>query len=213
MLPALESGALLVHPDTPPSAARLLAALAEVETVPADRLEAAVSRAVALAHQNDMRDVRDVLIGCLQPDTITDHELAARRTALGESPPDIPERMKVSGFVQPWSMVDSLLAEGITLEPAVEAAARTLREELDHARDGAYARPEGERKLADAFLEADGAFAAAEVVHERLQLLLADAAATLARDGRVMPGTPVGDRMLAVLIVAADSPSAGSLLQ
>jgi hypothetical protein len=213
LLPALESGALLAHPDTLPQAARVLKALVEKGSVPAEMLEAAVARAIRLADRNGMREVvKDILVGCLEAGTIKDRELATRREALGQSPPDIPEPMTMTTWTRPWSLVDDLLAQGITLDAEVESAARDLRAVLDEAQNGHEAPPETTTRLAEAFRRADDAFSAPHSLPVALQLLLVDAAAKLAGEAETAPGSTLGLRVLTVLSTAADSPDAGAFL-
>ncbi|WP_216893434.1 NACHT domain-containing protein [Nocardia alni] len=211
VLPALETGSLLTHPDTHPAAARLLAALVNDDSIPPDSLEAAVAEAVALAERNGIHhQVGDVLIGILTPDRIIDPVLGARRSALGDAPPDIPQPVTIVGRTTPWTIIDSVLDSGATLAPTVETAARTLHTELNLARpDGnpsTVTRPE----MTEAFLRTDQAFVEAESVPDQLQQLLIDAATVLARADEITPGTPVGDRVVAILVTATASPNAGS---
>lgn len=218
LLGALDSGALLGHPETHPAAAGLLAALAGEgvdDRAAAARLEAAVLRAQSLidASGGDPRR-KDALLGCLRPGAITSPELVGRLSELGaEGPPEVRPRLRVEASVTPWSLVDALADEGVVLPPSVDSAARALSDELDAARNGRNERTEEERRLPEAFAAADAAFAECPTLHPRLALLLVDAAATLARDGRVGPGTTVGGRIAAVLLDAASIDHAGRLLQ
>ncbi len=214
LLPTLESGALLAHPQSHAAAAGLLAALAEHEPELADRLEAAVLQAHALADANGVAQAaKDALIGCLQPDAITSPTLRARLDELGaEDMPDPQPYKQVETWSRQWSILDSLAEEGIELEPEVETAAQTLDEELQAASGNSGTKPESERRLAEAFDEAYEAFASFEPLPPALELLLVRAAEALARDCSVLPATALGERVLAVLTEAAGSTETGEFL-
>lgn len=218
LLDALDSGALLGHPETHSAAAGLLAALAGEgvdDPAAAARLEAAVLRAHSLIEANggDPRR-KDALLGCLRPGAITSPELVGRLSELGaEGPPEVRPRLRVEASVTPWSMVDALADEGVVLPPSVDSAARALSDEMDAVRNGRDEQPEEQRRLPEAFVAADAAFAECPTLHPRLALLLVDAAATLARDKRVGPRTAVGGRIAAVLLDAASIDHAGRLLE
>lgn len=214
-LPLLESGAVLAHPETHASAAHLLAALAQNDPALAGRLEAAVLQAHVLADAHEgPQQLKDALLGCLRRDAITSPALISRLDELGpEGPPEVVPRMPVMARFEPRSLVNELAERGIHLEAPVEAAARALSEELGLVRSGADKRPENERRLLELFLEADTAFAASASLPPALDRLLVDAAAALCRDRRVRPGTPAGDRVLAVLTAAASSSDNGQFPQ
>ena len=214
LLPVLDSGALLAHHDTHPSAAKLLASVAAHNLSLTGRLEAAVLRAHELVDANGgWQETKDALIGCLRPDAVTSVALRARLEELGpDGPPNVRPRPSVTVTSEPWSMLDGLSEQGVELKPNVETAARALEEELRTAVDGQDTRPETERRLPEMFAKADAAFASQDSLPAALELLLVNSAATLARDPRVLPGTPVADRLLAVLLRAAASPDAGSFL-
>jgi hypothetical protein len=218
LLDVLDSGALLGHPDTHPASAALLASLAAEagsDLAAAKRLEAAVLRAHALieAHEGHPR-LKDALLGCLRSDSIVSPELAERLVELGpEGPPAVQPRMRMEAWSTPWSMLDRLADEGVILPSPVEAAARLLNDEVIAVRNGRDERPEEDRRLPEAFDAADVAFAACQELPPALLLLLVEAAAALARDPRVDPGTPLGDRVVGVLLDAAGSDDAGKFLQ
>jgi hypothetical protein len=214
-LPLLESGTVLSHPETHAAAADLLAALAENEPALAGRLEAAVLQAHALADVNGgSQRVKDALLGCLRREAITSPALIARLDELGpEGPPGVVPWMDVTATFEPWSLVEDLSKRGIELEAPVEAAAGALSEELGLVRSGSDKRPESERRLLELFLEADATFGSAASVPADLERLLVDSAAALAHDRRVRPGTPVGERVLALLTASATRSDAGSFLQ
>jgi len=121
--------------------------------------------------------------------------------------------MRVEASFAPSSIVDGLAHQGVVMPPPVDAAARALGDELNAARNGRDDRPDDQRRLPEAFADADAAFAQGPELHPTLALLLVEAAATLARDRRVGPGTTVGDRVVAVLLDAAGSDDAGKLSQ
>jgi hypothetical protein len=213
LFPAFRSGALLAHPHTHPLAASLLAALARTGVLPATELEAAVQQAHHLIDAHDgPAQTKDVLLGCLNPASITSADLADRLDQLGPAgPPPIPPPLpKPTITATPWSLVDDVLRQGAEIEAPVEQAARRLISETTAANNTADNRPETERQLPDAFQAAVDAFADAALPQE-LQDALLDAAATLAEDDRVSPDTPLGNEVLARLMAAAIDASAGSL--
>lgn len=214
LLPALESGALLAHPDTHPSAAGLLSTLAEHEPALAAQLEAAVLRAHELIDKNDgLRQTKDALIGCLRPGSISSSSLSARLDEFGpDGPPTPSPRVQVTATVTPWSMFDEMAEQGVDLDASVEAAARALHDEIQHVRNRTDQSPNTETRLPDLFADADVAFASQESLPSRLRYLLVEAAALLARDPRVLPATRVGERVLAILTAAAHSNEAGKLI-
>lgn len=207
LLPVLESGALLAHSQTRPAAARLVAELSEHEPGLAARLEAAVLQAHALIDANGGPQwTKDTLIGCLRAEAITSTALTDRLAELGpDGPPDIPQKHTTAG-VMPWSPVDELIKQQ---EPPVAAAAAALSDELKLITSGTDDRPESERRLHELFTDADAAFAPSASLPQGLQRLLVDAAAVLARDPRVLPDTPLGTRILALLTAAATSTDEG----
>ncbi|MFC4555411.1 ATP-binding protein [Georgenia faecalis] len=217
LLDALDSGALLGHPETHAAAAGLLAALADEggdDPAIASRLQAAVLRAHSLMDANGgYPRQKDALLGCLRPGTITSSKLVGRLGKLGaEGPPKVQPRLQVEASFTPWSIVDSLAAEGVAFPSPVATAVDLLSDELQATRNGRDERPEHKRRLLETFEEvADIVFAECPTVHPRLALLLVDAAATLACDPRVSPGTPVGERVAAVLLNAANSDTGGLL--
>lgn len=212
LLPAMASGTLLAHPATHTQAAHLLAATAQAGTTRPAALEAAIAAALETAHRNDIDDrVQDVLIGCLPQNSISDQDLAARRAVLGDNPPEIPEPFTATSWTRAWSEVDALFDEGITVKQPVEAAARSLREEVNRVRNNNEATPPSDHRLIDAFLDADRVFAGAAPLPEHLQVLQVEAAATLAAHTDTAPGSPLGDQILAVLIAGFDSSNVGSL--
>ena len=132
LLDALDSGALLGHPETHPAAAGLLAALADEagdDPAAAARLEAAVLRTRSLIDANGGHPRRkDALLGCLRPGTITSPELAGRLGELGpEGPPAVEPRMRVEATFTPWSIVDGLADEGVALAAAGRRGGPGLR--------------------------------------------------------------------------------------
>jgi hypothetical protein len=216
LLDAFGSGALLAHPDTHAAAAGLLAAVADAagdDQVLTARLEQAVLRAHALVDANNgPQRTKDALLGCLGQNAVASPDLASRLEELGpEGPPAPLPRMRVTATTEQWTIVDRLASEGVVLSAEVEAAARTLYEEVMFARNGRDDRPDEQRRLPEAFAEADRAFSECTILDPSLALLLVEAAADLARDRRVKPGTSVGDRVLAVLAQAAGSAAAGKL--
>jgi hypothetical protein len=209
---ALESGALLAHPDTFPRAARLLAAVVHEGGEPSARIEYAVRDAIDLANANGASDhLKDVLVGCLKDTDVNDAELARRRANLGDSVPDIPPPLSVYAESTAWSMVDDIQEQGVKLAEEVEKAARALDSALtevqnDKAPEGAVDR------LVAAFMHANETISNAEV-HPWLELLLVRAAARLARTNAILPDSRQGKQVLQVLKDAADHVDAGTIVR
>lgn len=208
---ALESGALLVHPDTFPRAATLLAAVVHDGGELSVRAEDAVRNAIDLANTNGASDhLKDVLIGCLNAADVKDVELARRRADLGDSVPDIPPPLSVYGESTAWSMVDDIQRPGVKFAEEVEEAARKLDSALTEAQNSKAAGDVVDRIIA-AFMHASDTFANAEP-HPWLELLLVRAAATLAHFDAIQPDSPQGKQVLQVLRDAADHADAGSFV-
>ncbi|WP_214514648.1 hypothetical protein, partial [Rhodococcus sp. WY5] len=215
LLPALESGALLAHPGTHGAAAALLDAVAASEPTLAGQLEHAVLNAHALADANHVHPrVKDALIVCLNPESITSPVLKARLEVLAtDAPPMIlsphPTAMATA---REWSPFDAMSVQGIQLDKEAETALRALDEEVTRVSVGADPKPQNEFRLPELFETADPIFAACEQLPQALEKLLVEAAALLARDERVNPGTPLGNRVLAVLTTAQNSHHVGTLI-
>jgi hypothetical protein len=213
LFPAFESGTLLAHPDTFSYAATLLNAAAQEGSVPHHQLETAVRRALDLVDQNGRSDhVKDVLVGCLDHDAISDESIAAHRERLADTTPEIPAPPSETADARPWSPIDYLLKSGVVLEPEVESAARDLHRSLNELNDNKAADPDAIAQLADLFALAYDVFSAAESTPSRLQYLLVDAASRLARAKVVSPEHPRGPLVVRVLAEAARSEDAGSFL-
>ncbi|OMQ28569.1 hypothetical protein BK799_29590 [Rhodococcus sp. D-1] len=214
LLPALQSGALLAHPDTHHAAATLLGAVAMSEPTLTSQLEQAVLNAYALADLNHVHSrVKDALIGCLDAGAITSALLKARLEELG--PDGLPEILSpyptITAATRAWSPFDEMPAQGIQLRREVESAGRDLDAEVQRVNNGVDARPEAERLLPELFATADAVFTAYQELPPILERLMADAASALARDPRVKPGTSLGDRVLTVLISAKNSSDTGRM--
>ncbi|MFI7067078.1 hypothetical protein ACIBL3_39195 [Kribbella sp. NPDC050124] len=214
LLSALQSGALLVHQQSHATAAGLLTTLARNEPALAGQLEAAVLHAHAVADANGTAQrTKDALIGCLRPDAITSPELLARLQELGPNgTPEAEPAYRMTSWSGPISPLDHLADQGVELETEVVAAARALDEEIRLATSGSDNRTQAERRLLETFEDADAAFSASETLPNELEFLRVRAAEVLAHDQRVVPGTPLGDRILAILVAAVESPDAGSFL-
>jgi hypothetical protein len=211
-LPALDSGALLAHDRTHAVAAGLLAALCEHEPALAGRVESAVLHAHELVDANGgSQETKDALIGCLRRDGIKSAALAARLAELGpDGPPEVLHVPAPSRLA--WGQWGDDPERRTEPETAVESAARTLREEVSRALNGTDQRAEPEGRLPELFMASEATFASCLSLPEDLELLLVEAAAILAADQRVVPGTSLGERVLGVLTAAKKSPHAGSLL-
>ena len=213
VLPAFESGTLLAHPDTFSEAAALLKVAALEGTVPHQRLENAVLAAFRLVDANGRSQyVKDVLVGCLDADAISDDSLAAHLGQLDDDPPAIPPPSSMMAEARSWSPVDSLLENGVALAPEVEAAARELHRLLNELSDNKPAEPDSISNLAAALANAVDIFASATLVPSRLRSLQVEAASRLARDSSITPQNPYGRLVINLLMEAADSPDAGQFL-
>ncbi|MGC4862883.1 hypothetical protein ACLQ23_26860 [Micromonospora sp. DT41] len=217
LLPALDSGALLAHPDTHAAAAKLLSALAHDDPTLAGRLETAVLNAYTLADTNACPyQVKDALIGCLRPELITSATLIARLTELGpDGPPTAAPPPRPTATFGTWSIIDRLGDRGVTLASAAAAAAvRVLDETLDTALGANQQdRAAAVLQLPRLFIDADTELTAVQPLPAELRLLLVRAAQTLAYNSQVQPTTTIGQRVLAILTDAATSPEAGELHQ
>jgi hypothetical protein len=216
LLPVLASGALLAHPATHENAALLLAALAAADPpIPPAELEAAVAAAGKIAMAEGMSTrVIDELLGCLRPDTVTSAVLVSRLDELAPAggPPPLSAAAPPPDTASRWSAVDDWKEQGLQLAPDLEAVVRRLHSEYALAAEGRDERPEPDRQLPDAFLSADASLADQPNLNKRLRMLLVQAAAVLAWDTRVLPGTPLGERVIQTLLDASGSEDAGDFL-
>lgn len=209
---ALESGALLVHPDTFPRAATLLAAVVRDGGELSVRAEGAVRNAIDMADTNGASDhLKNVLIGCLRATDINDADLAQRRADLGDSVPDIPPPLSVYAESTAWSMVDDIQRDGVKLADQVEEAARELDSAFTEAQNGKAVGDVADRLIA-AFMHASETFTNGEA-HPWLELLLVRAAATLAHVDAIQPDSPQGKQVLQILRDAADHADAGAFVR
>lgn len=214
LLPALDSGALLAHPDTHADAAALLSALAQSDPALAGRLETAVLNAHALADANGCpQQVKDALTGCLQPDLIASASLVGRLAELGpDGPPAATPRPRPTATFGTLSITDRLGERGLTLPPAAAAAVKALDETLDRATStNQQEREAAVPQLSRLFIDADTELNTVQPILDELRLLLVRAAQTLAYDPQVMPDTTIGQRVLVILSEAVTSPHAGEL--
>jgi hypothetical protein len=218
VMPALASGSLLAHPDIHENAGRLLAALASSSSPDlAGVLEQAVEAAGQRAAANGLPDtILDELLGCLNPSAVTSAGLASRLedlTATGGPPPLAPR--SASDFHRSrHTLLDALAEAGIQVPQAVATTVGTLDDELVVLQNGTTdQRPEQERRLPELFLAADAAIVASGIEHRQLRMLLLRVACELARDDRVLPDTPAGQRAAALLLDAARSDDAGRFLR
>jgi hypothetical protein len=213
LLPAFESGTLLAHPDTCMQAATLLKAVAHEGAVPHEQLEDVVRRALQLVDQNHLSaHLKDVLVGCLAQDSISDETLFAHRERLGEIPPQIPPPRPTIAEVQPWTPIDRLREQDITLDPGVETAFEGLHDLLAQSQDEQSATPEGIAALSDAFVAANEIVESGFRVPTSLRYLVVDAARRLARARVIGPDTSSGLVVLKVLVDAADDSYSGAFL-
>lgn len=216
LLPVLASGTLLAHPETHENAALLLAALAEADPpVPPAELEAAVAAAGEIATAQGLSTrVMDELLGCLRPGTVTSAVLVSRLDELASAggPPPLSAAAPPPDMASRWSAVDDWKEQGLELTPDLEAVVRRLHSEYALAAEGRDQRSEPDRQLPDAFLSVDAALADQPNLNKRLRMLLVQAAGVLAWDTRVLPGTPLGERVIQTLLDASGSEEAGGFL-
>lgn len=216
VLPVLETGTLLAHPDTQQAAGRLLAVLAaQADAARHNRLEAAVvaagGRAEAAGRHKDR--VVDALLGCLNARRITDGRLVARLKALASrgGPPALaaPPRVEML-FEGRYTLRDHLEESGEALHRALADAAAMLDEDLAAIQNTPDNHPaEARARLPERFLAADAAGAWSATAPLPIRQLLIDAAVLLATDDCAAPASTIGDRVAAVLLQAALADDAG----
>ena len=210
LFPAFESGTLLVHPDTSPQAATLIKAAVAEGTVAHRELEAIVATALCLVDHRGRGDyLKGVLLGCLNSEAITDEAIAAQREAMGDEIPEIPTARSMFGDYLPPPSGDYFNEGGVVLEPEASAAAHNLRKALEESNETDAPSP-AIAKLAKQFVLAYDLSGAYDPAPRRLQYLLVDAAAKLARATEITPDHSCGHLITKVLIEAAGSDDAGS---
>lgn len=215
LFPAFRTGTLLAHPDTSSYAARLLAAAVHNGTVPHADAEAVVLAAMALIERHALGNFySDVLVGCLDPDQLTDPALVDRRQGLGDDPPQIPDPHRIGTSFTPYTTVDHVRRQGIDVASEVESAALALQEALQRADDktqdaDADAALDG---LTAAFAHATAAFASSEIPTDYRGLLLRAAQRLTAADA-VTPTSTTGRLVFKVLTDAWRSDDAGTFLR
>jgi hypothetical protein len=220
LLPALSSGSLLAHPETHESAARLLAALGHGDSsIAPAALEAAIRNARTLADAHGMSErLVDELLGCLDPQTVTDPAFRARldQLATAGGPPAISARMEIRDYRVDSSLVSDLREDGLQLSAAEESAVRDLDAEYTRAISAQQGQPHQElpdSALQDALVAASGVLAAMPNPDPRVKNLQLQSARVLAADAQALPGTAVGERIVQILFGAANDPHEGHFLQ
>lgn len=212
LLPAFESGALLAHPSTYPAAASLIQQLRGHEES-ARQIESAVVNAIRLGqtHGVSQRSL-DSLLGLLEPSQVQSDEITQRLVDLdGEQLPAIPASVGRHRFTY-WTPDDDPEEALIARSDDPDGAFAELRQQVAIVRNGRSDVPLEQRKLPQAFEAADAVVTDLDVVPEQMGQLLVEAAAALAGDSRVVPETPLGARVLAVLRDAAKSDEAGEFV-
>lgn len=212
LLPAFRTGTLLAHPDTFAYAARLLDAAVHTGTVPHADAEAAVLAAIALVERHALGAFySDVLVGCLDPDQLTDPALVDRRQELGDDPPQIPDPHRIGTTVTPYTTVDHVRRQGIDIASESEAAALALQEALHRVDDTTQDAAAAIDELTAAFTHATAAFASSETPTEYRGLLVR-AAQHLTTADVVTPTSTTGRLVFEVLTDAWRSDDAGTFL-
>ena len=216
ILPALDSGSLLAHPDTHEPAGGLLRVLAShADRQQHARLEGAVRAAgVRAAAAGRRESVVDQLLGCLDAARIADAGTASRLAALaaeGGLPPLSPQAKAPGGPSGRHTLAERLTESGMPVTAELAAAVEDLDDDvaLLGSRGPTDDVNAAWQRLPERFLAADHADAAASTAPDEVRRLLVRAAALLAGDDRVTPSTPLGERIRDVLLDAATSPDAG----
>jgi len=205
--PALASGTLLAHHDTREAAAHLLHALGHADNPPpAAQLQAAITAAVQRCDPRSAPRLRDELLGCLPADALTEPALLTRRSELDAAggPPPITPSLRMTSTVEPHSRINDMIEDGAQITGPVDTWHR-LETALRRSRE----RDGRSDDLPEAFLAADAALSGARTPDDRLRRILLDAAAQLTADERVLPGTPAGERAVALLLDAAQGGQVG----
>lgn len=220
LLPALASGSLLAHPETHESAARLLAALGHGDSsIAPAALEAAIRNARTLADAHGMSErLVDELLGCLDPQTVTDPTFRARldQLAIAGGPPAISARMEIRDYVGDSSLVSDLREDGLQLLPTEEGVVRGLDAAYAQAINAQQGQPhqgQPDNALPDAFLAAASVLAAMANPDPRLANLQLQSARLLAVYEQTLPGTVVGERVVQILFAAAHDSNEGHSLE
>jgi hypothetical protein len=213
LFPAFRTGTLLAHPDTSTYAARLLAAAVHTSTVPHADAEAVILAAIDLVERHALGDFYgDVLVGCLDPDQLTDPALVDRRQRLGDDPPQIPHPHRIGTTVTPYRTVDHVRRQGIDVASEAEGAALALQEALQRADDKTQNADAAIDALTASFSHAAVVFASSEVPTDYRSLLVRAAHRLTAADA-VTPPSTTGRLVFGVLTDAWRSDDAGTFLR
>jgi hypothetical protein len=220
-LPLLTTGSLLAHPDTHEPAGILLRVLAsgaddELERRLESAVRAAGERATAAGWRRPERIV-DELLGCLDPARVTGMAEKTRLTSLARSggPPPLTPRPQVeSWFAGRETLLERLAAEGIDIDTRLAAAVDALDEAVAIVGSGGPAdtTQPARLRIPGLFLAADRAGAADPEGPRLVRLLMTEAAGLLAGDVNVVSGSPLGRRVVDILLQAATSGDAGRML-
>lgn len=221
VLPLLNTGSLLAHPETHEAAGRLLRVLAgQADDKLHASLEAAVRAAGERANGAGRRRperIVDELLGCLDPARVTGDAERNRLAALTQSggPPPLTPRPQVTAwFAGRETLLERLADRGTTVSAALAAAIGALDEAVALLSAGGPGETTqaARRQIPELFLAADRAGAANPAVPRPIRLLMTEAATMLAYDVNVVPGTPLARRVVDVLLQAAVSNDAGRML-
>jgi hypothetical protein len=221
VLPLLTTGSLLAHPETHEAAGSLLRALAahaddKLHALLEAAVRAAGERATGAGRRRPGRVV-DELLGCLDPARVTGDAERNRLTSLAQSggPPALTPRPQVTAwFAGRETLLERLTDRGATVGTPLATAIGALDEAVALVSGGGpgEATQAARQRIPELFLAADRAGATNPAVPRPIRLLMTQAAAMLAYDVDLMPGTPLARRVADVLLQAATSNDAGRML-
>jgi len=132
----------------------------------------------------------------------------------GGPPPLTPRPQAAAWFAGRETLLERLADRGTTVRTSLAAAIGTLDEAVTLAgMDGVDETTRAARQqIPGLFLNADRAGAANPEAPRPIRLLMTEAAAMLAHDMNLVPGTPLARRVVDVLLQAATSNDAGRIL-
>jgi hypothetical protein len=220
-LPLLTTGSLLAHLETHEAAGGLLRALAahaddKLHTSLEAAVRAAGERATSAGRPRPQHIV-DELLGCLDPARVTGDAERSRLASLahsGGAPPLTPRPQVTAWFAGRETLLERLTDRGPTVGTSLATAVGALDEAvaLVGAGGASETTQAARQQIPDLFLKADKAGAANPAAPTPVRLLMTQAAAMLAHDVDLVPGTPLARRVVDVLLRAATSNDAGRML-